>query len=236
LARRLRNHAVSLALVDLLARGRLHFLLVTSDDTSEWGLPSREKTWLESWVRLLGTRVGERLLVHPGADEVGSALVARRICERHGLRPSICPVYAVPGGEEIVAPYEDRPVRITVEGQIRACGATLAATPDEADIVLGVLPPSPRRTEWRADFADAERAEREPFYRALFDALGPLQQVGKPVALGDVAYPNGADPFAMTLLLDPTCPLDPSRLAAFGAWNTAATRWAWSSPRPSARC
>lgn len=221
LGRRLRNHAVSLALVDLLARGRLRFLLLTSDDTSVWGLPTREKAWIEGWQRLLGPAVGERLLIHPGADEVGSALVARLVCEKRNLRPSVCPVYAVPGGEEIVAPYEDRPVRVTVEGQIRACGAILAATPDQADIVLGVLPPSPRRTEFRADFADAERREREPFYRACFDALGALQKAGKPVALGDVAYPNGADPLAMELLLDPAGPLDPSRFCAFGAWNTA---------------
>jgi len=221
MGRRLRNHAVNLVLLDLLARGRLHFLLLTSDDTSPWGLPSREKAWLEGWPRLLGPPVGERLLIHPGADEVGSALVARLVSEKRNLRPAIFPLYAVPGGEEIVAPYEDRPVRVTVEGQIKACGARLAASPDEADIVLGILPPSPRRTEWRAEFAEQEKEDRQEDYEAAFAVLGSLQAAGKPVALGDVAYPNGADPLALELLLNPACPLDPSRLAAFGAWNTA---------------
>lgn len=221
LGRRLRNHSVNLALVDLLARHKLAFLLLTSDDTSPWGMPSREKTWLESWLRLLGPSVQARTMMHPGADEVGSALVARLLCHRYNLMPSIFPMYAVPGGDEIVAPYEDRAVRITVEGQIKACGAHLATNADAADIVLGVLSPSPRRTEFRAAFAAAERAEREPFYRALLAQLGALQQAGKPVALGDVAYPNGADPLAIELLLSADSPLDPARLAAFGAWNTA---------------
>ena len=221
LHRRLRNHTVNLALIDLLARDRLAFLLITSDDTSPWGLPSREKAWLEEWVRVLGPRTQERTMLHPGADEVGSALTTRLLCQARKTTPCIFPVYALPGGEDIVAPYEDRAVRLTVEGQIQACGGIVAHTPDDADIILGVLTPSPRRTEFRADFAEAEQAEREEPYRALFAQLGAWQAEGHPVALGDVAYPNGSDPLAIELLLDPACPLDPSRLAAYGAWNTA---------------
>jgi hypothetical protein len=221
LQRRLRNHAVNLALIDLLARGRLSFLLVTSDDTSAWGMPSREKAWLESWVGLLGAETRSRLLVHPGADEVGSALVARFLCEHRGAPPKIYPVYAVPGGEEIIAPYEDRAVRLTVEGQIRACGGQVVPTPDDADILLGVLPPSPRRTEFRQDFADAERADRTPYYTTFFAQLGEWQREGRVVALGDVTYPNGADPVALAMLLGADSPVDPSKLAAYGAWNTA---------------
>jgi hypothetical protein len=160
-------------------------------------------------------------MIHPGADEVGSALVARMICEQRNVRPRIAPVYAVPGGEEITAPYEDRAVRLTVEGQIRACGGELTFNAEEADIVLGVLTPSPRRTEFRDDFAASERGEREGYYRTLFQTLADHQRSGRTVAIGDVAYPNGADPLAVELLLDPASPLTPSTLAAFGAWNTA---------------
>jgi hypothetical protein len=221
LQRRLRNHTLNLALLDLLARNKLAFLLITSDDTSPWGMPSREKIWLESWLRILGPDVQARTMIHPGADEVGSALVARLICERRGIRPKILPLYAVPGGEEITAPYEDRAVRLTVEGQIRACGGEITLNAAEADIVLGVLTPSPRRTEFREEFAAAERAEREGYYRTLFQTLAGHKRAGRAVAIGDVAYPNGADPLAVELLLDPSSPLDPAALAAFGAWNTA---------------
>jgi hypothetical protein len=127
----------------------------------------------------------------------------------------------VPGGEQIIAPYEDRAVRLTVEGQIRACGGVLAPGPEDADVLLGVLTPSPRRTEFRADFAGDERRERQPYYQDLFARLGEWQRVGRHVALADVAYPNGADPLAVEMLLAPDSSLDPARLAAFGAWNTA---------------
>jgi len=44
---------------------------------------------------------------------------------------------------------------------------------------------------------------------------------GKLVALGDVAYPNGADPLAMELLLSTDSPVNLGGLASFGAWNKA---------------
>jgi hypothetical protein len=221
LNRRLRNHIVNLTLIDALARRDLAFLLITSDDTAVWGLPSREKAWLESWLSLLGAETQDRLLMHPGADEVGSVLVARFICAANESRPRICPVYAIPGDERIIAPYEDKAVQLTVEGQIRACGGVVVTEPEEADIILTVLTPSPRRTELRPEFADDERIARTPYYRSLFERIGQWQSVGKPVALGDVAYPNGADPAAMELLLSPDCPVNLAGLAGYGAWNTA---------------
>jgi hypothetical protein len=103
-------------------------------------------------------------MIHPGADEVGSALVARLICENaaDGV-PRSRPIYAVPGGEEDhralrgprCSPSQSR-------GRSGPGGGELTFnTPDEADIILGVLTPSPRRTEFRDDFAAAERADRE---------------------------------------------------------------------------
>ena len=221
LGRRARNHAVNLAMLDALARGDLEFLLLTSDDTSPWGLPSREKAYLESWLELLGPAVEGKTLMHPGADEVGCALVARMLCRRFGKSPTVCPVYSHTGGEEITAPYEDRAVRLTVEGQIGACGGRLCDDPESADLILAVLTPSPVRTEWRQSFAESERESRTPGYRELFAKIGAWQDSGKRVALGDVAYPNGADPLAMELLLAENSPVKMGRLASFGAWNTA---------------
>lgn len=221
LVRRARNHALNLALIERLASGNLDFLLITSDDTSPWGLPSREKAYLEGWLKILGPATDGRTMMHPGADEVGSALVARMLCKQFGKSPKICPVYSHPGGEELVAPYEDRAVRLTVEGQIGACGGQLWPDPETADIILAVLTPSPVRTEWRASFAESEREGRTADYEALLEKIGAWQEAGKLVALGDVAYPNGADPLAIELLFAESSPVKPGLLASFGAWNTA---------------
>ena len=97
----------------------------------------------------------------------------------------------------------------------------MASSAEDADLILGVLTPSPRRTEWRSDFADAEREARQSAYEAFFAELGKFQDSGKLVALGDVAYPNGADPLAIELLFAENSPCAPAKLASFGAWNTA---------------
>ena len=221
LRRRLRNHTVNLGLLDMAARGQLASLRLTSDDTSPWGFPSRERDWLRGWPALVGPALADRVMMHPGADEVGSALLARLLMGRAGRAPRVGVVYSHPGGEALVAPYEDRPVRETVEGQVRACGCRVAGDPDDCDFVLGVATPSPRRTDYRPEYAADDRRERAAGYAAFLADLGGRQARGVPVALADVAYPNGADPVLAGMLLAPDSPLAPGALAAYGAWNTA---------------
>lgn len=221
LTRRLRNHTVNLGLLDMAAREQLASLLLTSDDTSALGFPSRERDWLRGWPRLIGPALVDRVQMHPGADEVGSALVAKLLNERQNRAPRAWPLYAIPGDASLVAPYEDRPIRETVEGQIRACGCVVAASPEDSDIILGVATPSPRRTDYRPEFLADDRSTRTDAYGRFLAELGRWQGRGTPVALADVAYPNGSDPLLTELLLSADCPLRPAELCAYGAWNTA---------------
>ncbi|BDI28062.1 hypothetical protein CCAX7_001130 [Capsulimonas corticalis] len=221
LMRRLRNHTVNLGLIDLAARGKVASLLLTSDDTAAYGFPSRERDWLRGWPRLIGPALSSRLHMYPGADEVGSALAAQLINAHHGRAPLVWVEYAIPGDEEYIAPYEDRPVRETVLGQISACGCVLAECPEESDFILGVVTPSPRRTDYRLEYAEEDRRDRTAPYLRFIARLAGWQARGLAVAVGDVAYPNGGDPLFSDLLLDPASALRPGGLAAYGAWNTA---------------
>ncbi|MGO8673462.1 MAG: DUF4127 family protein [Capsulimonadaceae bacterium] len=221
LTRRLRNHAVNLSLLEMTARGQIESLLLTSDDTAPHGFPTRERDWLRGWPGLIGKPLQDRVRMYPGADEVGSALTARLILGARGRSPRVFIDYAIDGDQEIVAPYEDRPVRETVLGQIEACGCVAVDEPGSADFVLGVATPSPRRTDLRSEYVEADRAVRTAPYRAFLNRLAGAQAAGVAVALADVAYPNGADPVLSELLLAPDCPLSPGALAAYGGWNTA---------------
>ena len=221
LTRRLRNHAVNLGLLDMAARGQIASLRLTSDDTSPWGFPSRERDWLRGWTALLGPALADRVLMHPGADEVGSALLAKLLTAQAGTRPRVGVIYSHPGDDALIAPYEDRPVRETVAGQIAACGGVLTDDLGACDFVLGVATPSPRRTDYRPEFLAEDRRDRTAAYETFLAALGEHQRRGLPVALADVAYPNGSDPLLTEHLLADGSPLAPGRLAAYGAWNTA---------------
>lgn len=227
LARRLRNHLANAAALGLLADGTLDLLVLSSDDTSPFGLPSREKRILSGWAGLLGLTGGEGtepsrgapLLMYPGADEVGCALVARLLNGRAGSAPRIAVAYAPAAAAAHVAPYEDGPVHLTVERQALAAGAALVdGTELPADLWMGVAAPVARRGEYDPDLAASERAGREEPLAGLVAEASRRMAAGQPVAIADVAYPNGADP----ALAEPlAAALDLPALAAYGAWNTA---------------
>jgi hypothetical protein len=220
LVRRLRNHTVNLMLLDLAARHKIATLLLTSDDTAAWGFPTRERQWLKSWTALI-PNLDSNVEMHPGADEVGSAIVSRMINVSHGARPTVWIDYAIEADQSLIAPYEDRPICETVLGQIRACGGKPAQDSDSADLFLGVLTPSPNRKDYQQAFLETDRTTRTAPYMALFKRLADFQVAGKPTILADVAYPNGADPLAMEIVFSKDSPLRLGELVAYGAWNTA---------------
>lgn len=240
LMRRLRNHTVNLAAVQMLARGDLQALVLSSDDTSVYGLSSSEKRALLHWTEHVDLR--DSLLMYPGADEVGCALLARAVNAAHAWQPTFEITYAVPGGENIVAPYEDSPVSVTLERQIKAVGGVVVG--QGGDFWVAVNPPVPRRSEWHPHYAEAERQERLPYLQELVKQVGERLSSGQAVIIADVAYPNGADPVLIELLLKS---VDITRLAAYGAWNTAgntigtalaqacASRWAASFEQKEAQ-
>jgi len=212
LARRLRNHTVNLAALQLAAEGVLDLLVMSSDDTSPYGLGSREKRWINEWATRLD--LGNHLLMYPGADEVGSVLEARAINAERG--PSFHVDYAVPGGAEITAAFEDSAVRVTIERQIRAAGATLAD--DDGDIVLVVNPPRSPDLSWPLPYSDEELRLRKPHLSGAVRRVAEYLDAGRMVAVADVAHANGADPVWVGLLRQAGVF---TRLDAYSAWNTA---------------
>ncbi|MBA3943889.1 MAG: DUF4127 family protein [Herpetosiphonaceae bacterium] len=214
LHRRARNHIVNLGALQLLAEGVFDLLVLSSDDTSPYGLPSREKRWLAEWGERLA--LGERLLMYPGADEVGCVLVARLLNMQAKRRPRFKPLYAPSEGALNIAPYEDGPVALTVQRQTYAVSGLV--TEAESDFWLAVNAPVARHGEWDPELAEQERVERLPALQALVAEAVQQQQAGQPVIIVDVAYPNGADPTFLELL---QAQINLPGLAAYGAWNTA---------------
>ncbi|MBW4438646.1 MAG: DUF4127 family protein [Pleurocapsa minor GSE-CHR-MK-17-07R] len=217
-ARRLRNHMVNLNLLHMASRGLFDLLVISSDDTSEFGMGSQEKAWLRTWVGRLG--LGEdRLLMYPGADEVGCVLMMRAALTGRPT-PTFYVHYAIDADRARIAPYEDSPVAVTVERQIRALGGRVVDEIEQADFIVAVNPPSGIGQEYdpEAEHFASEHARRAPFMEAFAGQIAAWAADGRRVIVCDVAYPNGSDPDLIAHLLAGT---DLRRLAAYGAWNTA---------------
>jgi len=208
---RRRNLAVNRRLVGLAAQGDVDFVVLAQEDAPPSGPHIAEQAKLMDEARRLG--VAERVRIYPGADEVGLALLARAAGRLVGVTGGAYPLYSTPGGAEAVALFEDRPLRVTVAGQIEAAGLEIAPTEEAADIVLGLhSPPGAAQTD--INHITPDSAPRPPFV----EHLAELARAGREVALADVAYCNGADPALVSALGDAkTLP----HLAAFAGWNTA---------------
>jgi hypothetical protein len=215
LTRRLRNHAVNTAMLYEAANGAFDLLVIPSDDTSPVGMGARERKHLES---LRGALKLDNVLMYPGADDLCSALTARLINHKRKHRPAVYPHFSHQDMRFNVAPYEDRPIQLAVDTQIAVVGATHAKTPEESDAILVINTPFERDGDQDPNWRDHQTDQRRRELRALVDQIARWQSQGLAVAVADVAFPNGAEPQFVELLL---AGADVSKLAAFGAWNTA---------------
>ncbi|MBO9541200.1 DUF4127 family protein [bacterium] len=210
LATRRRNVAITRLMIDWAAEGCFEALLLTQDDTGRFGLNVREQRGLVSKIEQAG--VGDKVLVYPGADEVASVLVGRHLNRVRGQHPRFFVQTSTPEGGTLVPMYEDRPLEKTIASQVRAVGGEVVPSLDTADFALMANTPASGQGDLVLDLhlerVNTPPRDLEPFVRALASS-------SKPVALADVAYANGADLALFRYDVDPT------RLAAFAAWNTA---------------
>ncbi|WP_369200009.1 DUF4127 family protein [Streptomyces sp. PU-14G] len=215
-ARRLRNHTVNLAALSLAADGILDTLLVTADDTAQRSAGSLEQQWLAHWQQTLSA-AAPRVLMHPGADEVGAVLVARAVLTK--LRPEALPVAVVCGvehGLQRVAPYENLPIGQGARGHVDAVGGR-QVPPAEAELVVVVHPPDPAGGDW-AHRHPRVRDPEDTEVRATAETVSGHVRDGHAVVVADCAYPNGSDP-ALVSALARRMPL--TALAGYAGWNTA---------------
>ncbi|WP_052366753.1 DUF4127 family protein [Paraoerskovia marina] len=214
--RRLRQHALALAALDLRRRDLLTGLVIGVDDATGTSLSARAQADLDRWVDVVGLR--DDVLVHPGADETGAVLVARCAVDALGApAPRVAIDCAVPDGLERTAAYETGPVHLTARRQLEAAGARVVPDPDAADVVVVVHPPGD--PAFRGDWAVAPPARLD--HAAASATAGLVRRHladGRRVALADVAQPNGADP-ALAAAIGTAD--DWARLDGYAAWNTA---------------
>jgi uncharacterized protein DUF4127 len=237
-AGRERNHAVNRLMLDWLTEGVIDYVLIGQDDTAPYGWNIAEARALRDVIARAG--LGDQASVYPGADEVGSLLIAAFACRQAGLAPRIWPRYSGVDGPSAVTAFEDRPFGELLKAHLGPLGGSITASPDEADLVLAINAPAEGQAEaWLQlavrdpervppqmanDDAGALRVARREMDTVRRDvdelarAVAADVEAGRDVAIVDVAFANGAD-LAFAERLAAHVPL--ARLAAYGAWNTA---------------
>ncbi len=210
LAVRARNHEINLRAIREVATGNLDLLVLCQEDAAEFGLHQQEQRSLRQLADELG--VSDRVLIYPGADEVGATLLVRFIHEHMLKSPSVRVIYPEGHNGTNIAEFEDRPFADSVAAHIQAVGARQTMPDEEPDLLLAVNPPAGCRRE------EADAAARGPMLQAFAQQIADLS-ADRGVAVCDAAFPNGAeDAFAQALI---EAGVKLPRLLSFAAWNTA---------------
>lgn len=212
LATRQRNHQLHLKALEMVKTGILEHLCLTLDDTSTYGLAALDKRALEAKTDDLA--LWHKVDIYPGADEVPCTLIARVLQE---TASKVFVRYSAVNGAQAGMMFEDRPAGELIKAHLRAANCIQVDTFAEADWVLAVNVPAHKQPYETAqpDYALVDTSSRH-----LPEFIDSIKRMlpEKPVAIADIAYPNGAELRFMKLLRQ-SIPLN--HLAAFAAWNTA---------------
>jgi hypothetical protein len=215
LAVRGRNQEVNLRAIREVSEGNLDFLVLGQDTAAPEGLHRQEQAALREEAVKQG--VSDRVMVLPGADELGVCLLARFVHEHMNKVPTVRVVSTADADDVQVAPGEDRPFTQSLAAHIRLVGAQIADSADKKpDMVLAVNSPAPYGPAQLRDPAVA-RLHRE---RArAFVSRAVEAAAGRGLAVCDAAFTNGADDLFVQELLSATSQVP--QLLAYAGWNTA---------------
>jgi hypothetical protein len=215
LATRARNHAITRRMLQLVGEGVIDRLVLPQDDTAEFGLNIAERRTLQAEVATLGLQ--ERVPIYPGADEVLHTACAHAVQRLSGRPPRRVALSAMrPAALAALVPrYEDRPLADSVRSQIAASGACLVDDAAQADIVLALYTQGASQGDWALQQPLPQRESVDPAWLA---SLAAHQRAGRAVAVADLAFANGGDPWFVHVLAGA---LELRGLAAYAGWNTA---------------
>lgn len=239
IAARERNHAVNLRSIEMVDEGIIDYLVLPQEDAAERGLHKTEQERLRAAIARSGTE--DRVAIHNGTDEAALVLLARALNEWAGESPRVDRFFSRPGGEQVVALYEDRTVGENIAGHVRAIGGRLAPAQNAgegADLILAVHTPEGRQRDLCMEAprgADGDRTrpgscgseagssvlsgpQADGHLDVFVSKVSRLAGQGRLVGVLDIAYGNGGDADLIDAL---TQRMDLCSLSGYAGWNTA---------------
>lgn len=206
LSRRKKNLSALLPIARL-QKGVLDVLVIPQDDSAPLGYTALDRETLFSAIEKEHL---PRPLNYPGADEVGSVLLARAVNEMKGTYPTVEVHYAEEAGKKLVPLYEDRPLEESVLSQIEAAGCKLS---EHGEISLFINVTGEEMTDVGVK-GEKDREALAPFIEKIAEAVS----LKKLAAVADVAYCNGGDRAFVKGLSEQISLFD---LASYAGWNTS---------------
>ncbi len=215
--RRRVNVEMNRQVLDLVEDGTVSFLVIPQDDSAPYSFAAMDQHDIRAEINR--KNLASRVLMYPGADEVGLALLSRMLLRLNGDKAKVYVKYAADQARTMTPPYESNSLETTVKYHILSAGCRVADTAAEADIILALTAPAFKIDEsyFQPSIKPSYIAERN--MAECLDFVSDQIEAGKIVAICDNAYCNGGELQLIGLLHEMKI-LD--KLDAYAGWNTSA--------------
>jgi hypothetical protein len=117
LDRRATDRQINLQCLDCVKNGIIDYLVIPKDDTAEYGYAALDQSAISK--KIFEEGLMDRVMVYPGADEVGAVLFTRVFNKIKKYVPRVYIKYSSTLGPFIIPKYEDRPLNEAIKAQIR---------------------------------------------------------------------------------------------------------------------
>lgn len=183
---------INLSCIDLVREGVFDILTVPKDDTAEYGYAAMDHNAIAR--KVLELKLMDRVLIYPGADEVGCVLFARVFNLIKGYTPRVYVRYSSTLGPFIVPKYEDRPLNEGIKSQIVSAGGIFEDHSACSDCMLAVNSPGKYMIESsEQDQKDVTFSSNINMHEFLNYILYYKEKLQKPVGLAEVSVCNGCE-------------------------------------------
>lgn len=209
------NLEVLFYVLQLVKEGIIDSFIIPQDDSAPFGFTSLDQQKVRFWLKENNMQL--KVPVYPAADDTGMTMLAQAVNRLNGKCPRVYVYYASTKGPFVIPAFEDRTVDATVKNQIWAAGCRRVYSLPECDILLAVNIAA--EMPYRA--TEEQRTAAYDVERSLKEYIGEIEyalELGKVVAVADVAYPSWSDTELTELLRDEGLLL---KIHAYAGWNTS---------------
>jgi hypothetical protein len=213
--RRKINKYANLKFVEYVNNSIIDFGIIPQDDSSVYGFTSIDQKEVKSLINQLD--LSDKLLVYPGADEVGMIMTTKMISIILNKSLKIYVSYAKEESKDLIPSYEDSPLDFTISKQIEASNSNRVFNIDECDCILMINAPIKKMVEsTKQNSINLDYLSRD--LDTFVSNIRKYVDKDIPVGVGDVAYANGGDLELLRLLKKADLLFD---IASYAGWNTS---------------
>ena len=210
--RRGKNFEANQMLIDMARNNFFNCLLLGRDDNAPFSQTHLEGRNLQNYGRTIDPR---RYQTIAGIDEVGLMVLARAINDLTKTSPTVYVSYNTGAGPNIIPSYSDEKIDKTINAELLATGARRTEDPSRADFILAVnTNPNGITYEAAGSMNYGQDREGVDFFANM---VNTYINNGRPVAVADIAFANGADNALMEQFKRRNLLF---KLDAYAAWNT----------------